>query len=145
MNPGTYLTDSGVELLTQSGNLISLPYPEIKSVYFVRDFDRGPVDSGKRSFLSRPKLDGLWVRLTFQDGDQMEGVMSNDLLSVSGPGFSLSPPDFAGNNHRVFIPRTALNAMQVLGVVGSPLRQPAKKTAGKEQISLFEDASGGTA
>ena len=39
VNPTTYITDSGIELLTLAGNVIVAKYPEIKAVVFVRDFD----------------------------------------------------------------------------------------------------------
>ena len=141
VNPGTYLTEVGAEILTVAGSLATVPYPEIKVIYFVRDFEKAGATAPKRAFLTRPKLDGLWVRLTFRDGDQLEGVMPNNLLGLEYTGFSLMPPDFAGNNQRAFIPRSALGRVQVLGVVGSPLNRPArKKLPGKDQIGLFEDA-----
>ena len=64
-NPVTYLTDAGVELLTLAGNVVIANYSEVKAVFFVREFDSADV---RRTFLSRPKLDGLWLRLTFRDG-----------------------------------------------------------------------------
>jgi hypothetical protein len=142
VNPGTYITENGVELLTLAGNVIAVPFGELKAVCFVREFDRTPPVPPKRSFVTRPKLDGLWIRLTLRDGQQIEGVMPNDLLSISGHGFLIAPADFAGNNQRVFIPRPAVVGAQVLGVVGSPLRQPARKkaTTVQDQIRLFEDA-----
>ena len=39
VNPVTYLTDSGIELLTLAGNVIVAKYPEIKAVFFVREFE----------------------------------------------------------------------------------------------------------
>src|SRR6476661_1958952 len=77
VNPTTYISESGIELLTLAGNVIVAKYAEIKAVVFVRDFDPAE-DSGilRRSFLSRPKLDGLWLRLTFRDGDVQEAVMT---------------------------------------------------------------------
>jgi hypothetical protein len=48
------------------------------------------------------------------------------------------PPDPGFQNQRVFVPRAALSRIQVLGVVGSPLRTPRKpKLTPKEQIELF--------
>jgi hypothetical protein len=48
------------------------------------------------------------------------------------------PPDPYSNNQRVFLPRAALSELQVLGVVGSPLRQRKPKPVPKEQIGLFD-------
>jgi hypothetical protein len=136
VNLATYQTPAGIELLQRSGTVLVVPYPEIKTVYFVRDFPAGePVE--RRSFLNRPKLDGLWVRLTFRDHDALEGVMQNDLLQLSGSGFHIIPPE---RTLHAFIPKAALLEVQVLGVVGSPLRAGRrKKPPTKEQIGLFEE------
>ncbi len=37
-------------------------------------------------------------------------------------GFTVIPPDPYGNQQRVFVPRAALQSVEVLGVVGSPLK-----------------------
>ena len=50
----------------------------------------------------------------------------------------MGPPNPGINNQRVFVPRAALTELQVLGVVGSPLRLPKVKPKPKEQIELFE-------
>jgi hypothetical protein len=134
VNPNTYLTGGGVELLLRSGTLHVVPYTEIKAVYFVRDFPVGEPDD-RRAFLSRPKLDGLWVKLRFRDHDALEGVIPNNLLQIDASGFLIIPPD---STQRLFVPRAALLEVQVLGVVGSPLRT-RKKPPAKEQIGLFEE------
>ena len=69
-----------------------MPYPEIKSIAFVRDFETATGRSA-RTFHTRPKMDGLWVRLQFRDGDGLEGVMPNNLLQVEHYGFRVMPPD----------------------------------------------------
>jgi hypothetical protein len=106
-------------------------------VHFVRDFSSDPLAGARRSFLSRPKIDGLWVRLAFRDGDMLEGVMPNNLLFMETEGVHIIPPESA---QRVFVPRAALTSVTVLGVVGSPLRagKSRKSGEGKTQIGLFE-------
>ena len=138
VNPLSYLQPSGVELLSAQGNISTLPYDEIKTVAFVRDFD-SPPESERRLFQTRPKMEGLWVSLQFRDGDVMEGIMPNNLLSVEPYGFTLIPPDPYGNQQRIFIPRPALRSLQVLGVVGSPLKKRKAKAPPKEQIRLFDE------
>jgi hypothetical protein len=91
----------------------------------------------RQAFLTRPKSEGLWVRMLFHDGNSLEGVLPNNLLLVEPQGFVMAPPDATGNTQKVFVPRLALRTMQVLGVIGSPLR--TKRAAeGKRQIGLFE-------
>ena len=76
--------------------------------------------------------------LQFRDGDMLEGVMPNNLLQVEHYGFTVVPPDSFGNQQRIFVPRASLQSVEVLGVVGSPLKRKAKP-AGKDQIGLFEE------
>jgi hypothetical protein len=139
VNPATYTTESGIELLTLAGNVIVARYEEIKAVVFVRDFDAATDSTAvRRSFLSRPKLDGLWLRLTFRDGDVQEAVMPNNLLHVEPLGFNLIPPE---TTQRLWVPRQALRSVQVLGVIGVRAAATRKsKTTAKEQIGLFEQA-----
>jgi hypothetical protein len=126
-----------VEFLNLSGNFTIVPYADIKMVAFVRDFEAVESEP-RRGFLSRPKLDGLWVRMIFRDEDWLEGVLPNDLLQIEGTGFTVVPPDSSHSGQRVFVPRSALKAIQVLGVVGSPLRGSRRgKRPSREQIELF--------
>jgi hypothetical protein len=136
-SPG-YLLSHGLELMTPSGSVSVVPYDEVKLVCFVRDFQQGVPRKELRLFTTRPKLEGLWLRMYFRDGDTMDGILSNNLLQLDAAGFSVVPPDPGFQNQRVFVPRAALSRMEVLGVVGSPLRTPRKpKPAPKEQIELF--------
>ena len=138
VHPQSYLQLTGVELLSAQGNVATVPYEEIKTVSFVRDFDTS-ADAMRRVFNTRPKMEGLWMSFQFRDGEVMEGVMPNNLLPVEPYGFTFIPPDPYSNHQRVFIPRTALRAVEVLGVVGSPLKKRKPKAASKEQIGLFEE------
>ncbi len=138
VNPQSYLLADGLELMTQSGSVSIEPYDEVKLVCFVRDFQQGEPRKDLRLFTTRPKLEGLWLRMYFRDGDAMDGILSNNLLLLDAFGFSVVPPDPGFQNQRIFVPRSALSRIQVLGVVGSPLRTPRKpKPTPKEQIELF--------
>jgi hypothetical protein len=111
----------------------------VKSVYFVREFPE-TFQPERKVFLSRPKLDGLWVRLRFRDEDVMEGIVANDLLDLLDNAVQLTPPDLHGNTLRLFIPRSALAEMKVLGVVGAARRTPrAASAAASSQSKLFNE------
>jgi len=138
VNPLTYLRPSGVELLSPDGAYSVVPYMEVKSVQFVKDFEPLDPAAERKVFTARPKLDGLWVRVKFRDGEVMDGILANNLLLVESQGFTIVPPDPYSNNQRLFLPRAALAELQVLGVVGSPLRRTKAKPAAKEQIGLFD-------
>jgi hypothetical protein len=136
VNPFSYLQPQTIEVLKPDGTLVLLPYAEVKSVAFVKDFEGD--NESRRIFLTRPKLEGLWVRMVFVDGEIMDGILPNNLLVWDVAGFTVTPPEPDGNNQKVFVPRQALRGIQVLGVVGSPLRGKRKKTpSGTEQPSLF--------
>jgi hypothetical protein len=137
VNTNAYLTDAGVEILSSTGNLTVAAYADVKAVLFVREFDSELESNVRRGFLSRPKLDGLWLRLSYRDGDTQEAVMPNNLLHVEPLGFNLIPPE---TTQRLWVPRQALTSVQVLGVVGLKAAAAARraKTPAKEQIGLFE-------
>lgn len=132
--------EESVEFLTRDGEHKTAELRDVKAVYFVKEFTDS-FEPDRKTFLSRPKLDGLWVRLRFRDGDEMEGLVSNDLLELLDKGIRLTPPDLHGNTLWVFIPQTALAEMKVLGVVGVARRTPRDKAAaakaGDTQPKLF--------
>ncbi len=138
VNPQSYLLAEGLELLSQSGAVSIVPYQEIKFVCFVRDFQQGEPRKELRLFGTRPKMEGLWVRMRFRDGDAMDGMLANNLLALDSYGFSVIPPDPGFQNQRIFVPKAALSGLQVLGVVGSPLRLRKPKPAAKEQLEMFD-------
>ena len=137
VNPLSYQQPSGVELMSSQGNVSTIPYEDIKSICFVRDFDTREAE--RRVFNNRPRMEGLWVSLEFRDGEVMEGVMPNNLLQIDHLGLSVIPPDPYSNNQRIFVPRVSLRSVEVLGVVGSPLKRRKAKAAAKEQIGLFDE------
>jgi hypothetical protein len=138
VNPQTWLSPEGVELLSTDGNVVLAPYPEIKAVCFVKDLDGKTIQRERKIFNTRPKTEGLWVRMLFRDGDFLDGLLPNNLLHLEPYGFEVVPPDPSANNQKVFVPRAALSDMKVLGVIGSPLRRRKRVPPSKEQITLFE-------
>ena len=140
-SPAGFSAD-GVEVLTPSGSLLRLPYAEVKAVCFVRDFDSIETNSvwrPHRAFATRPKTKGLWVRLVFRDGDTVEGLLSNNLMLLEPTGFHAIPPDVTFQLQHIFVPRAALTAVHVLGVIGSPLRRkrPASPDEKTGQLEMF--------
>ena len=138
--PGGFAADE-LELLSPEGALLKIPYSETKLVCFVKDFDAGETWREHRAFSTRPKSPGLWVRLRFRDGDAIEGMLANNLLAVEPAGFHIIPPDPTFQNQRIFVPRAGLTDVQVLGVIGSPLRRrPSGKVEKEEgQLEMFKD------
>ena len=138
VNPTSFLQPEGVELISDQGHASIVPYPEIKLVAFVKEFE-GAAGPDRQVFQTRPKMAGLWVSLRFRDGAVLEGIIPNNLMLLEAGGFTVIPPDSFGNRQRVWAPRSSLAAVEVLGVVGSPLRKRKAKPAAKEQIGLFDE------
>ncbi len=136
VNTLSYLQPTAIEILKPDGSLVLLPYEEVKSVCFVKDFTAEA--EPRRIFMTRPKLEGLWVRMQFRDGEVLDGILPNNLLAWDIAGFTVTPPEPDANNQLVFVPRSALKSIQVLGVVGSPLRAKRKKAGpAPDQPTLF--------
>jgi hypothetical protein len=131
------LPDDPLDVLTTNGEHRQVPLKEIRAVYFVRDFTED-YEPERKAFFSRPKLDGLWVRLKFRDNETLEGVVSNDLLALLDSGIQITPPDMNGAAVRIFVPRSALSEVTVLGVVGVARRKPVA-AASAAQPKLFSE------
>ena len=136
INPGRISGAETLDLLTPDGEHEQVPVARVRAVYFVRDLEE-EFAPGRKAFLSRPKLDGLWVKVTFRDQATLEGVIPNDLVTFLDNGLHLTPPDFNSNADRIYVPRPAIAELTVLGVVGVARRKPA--TAAAAQPKLFDE------
>jgi hypothetical protein len=144
------MTPSGAEVLDREGHVVTVPLDSIKGIYFVRDFEGDPNHQERKVFNTRPRISGIWIRMTFKDNEVMEGLMTNDLLEVDGSGFLFTPPDYYANNLRVFVPRGALGSVEVLGVISDlsarraaqrAKRPPRKPPEESRQIGLFSSGN----
>jgi hypothetical protein len=136
LNPSKLGDAESMDLLTPEGEHRAIELKDVRSIYFVREF-ADDFEPERKAFLSRPKLDGLWVLLKFRDEETIEGVVPNDLLSLLDRGVQITPPDLHGTTLRIFIPRSALAQMTVLGVVGIARRKPVAPA--QPQPGLFTE------
>jgi hypothetical protein len=135
--PAQFVHEGKLELLNTSGTVISMDLREIKGVYFVREF--GDSESlTRKTFTSRPRSEGLWVRLRFKDSEILEGLMPADLTQTTPEGFLVNPPDQRSNTQRIFVPRTALESLTVLAVIGAARRQ-RRGSQDQRQVPMFEE------
>ena len=127
VSPSNFVNDGKLELLNTAGTVIAVDLREIKGVYFVSEF--GDSESlTRKTFTSRPRAEGLWVRLRF---------MPADLTQSTPEGFLVNPPDQRSNTQRIFVPRTALESLTVLAVIGATRRKrPAQD---QRQVTMFEE------
>jgi hypothetical protein len=138
LNPTRLGNSDPIDLLTPDGEHQEISLARVRSIYFVREFS-DDFEPERKAFLSRPKLDGLWVRLRYSDGETIEGVVPNDLLTMLDNGIQITPPDLNSTTDRIFIPRAALTELTVLGVVGISRRKPSAAGAAANQPRLFNE------
>jgi hypothetical protein len=134
--PANFIREGKLELLNTAGNVVAIELRDIKIVYFVRDF----ADSeslGRKTFTTRPRTEGLWVRLKFKDNETLEGLMANDLALNMADGYLINPPDLRANTQRMFVPRSALESLHVLAVIGATRRHRRGLVADTRQVPMF--------
>jgi hypothetical protein len=128
-----FVHSASLDLLDLSGRILTLPLADVKTVSYVREFNLSdtvnPERLTRRAFLARPRSEGLWVRLTFRTGDQLEGLAPTDASLLDGladdAGLFLAPPDTRSNTQRLYIPRAAITELVLLAVVTTPSRRPS--------------------
>jgi hypothetical protein len=131
-----------LEILDLSGKVLRMGWEQVKWVCYVRDLAVGDQANPERlihkRFSIRPRTAGVWLRLMLIDGDEIEGLAANDRTLLEGAGILLTPPDTRSNTQRIYVPRQAIQTLEVAGLIGAPGR---RKTAakGEEQPELFPE------
>lgn len=133
-----------LEFLDQTGKVVRMAWEQVKWVCYVRDFPSGPAEQAnperlvRKRFSMRPRTAGLWLRLTLGDGDELEGLAANDRSLVEGAGLLLTPPDTRSNTQRIYVPRQAIQALEVVSLIGAAGRKrPETARPDEEQPGLF--------
>lgn len=135
--PANFVVDGKLELLNTSGNVVAIDLSVIKAVYFVREFSDTEL-MVRKTFTTRPRTEGLWVRMKFKDSEMIEGILPNDLTQNPNEGFLMNPPDLRSNTQRVFVPREALSSLVVIAVIGAANRRRRGGQPDTRQVTLFE-------
>jgi hypothetical protein len=149
-----------IDVLDLSGRIVEVPLRDVKTVCYVRDFNLAdtvnPERLTRRAFLSRPRNEGVWIRMTFRVPERfpdrtpetLEGLTASDLSLVDSLledcGIHFAPPDIRSNTQRIFVPRAAIDDLQILAVITTPSRLKPAPPKTPEQIrkelqdSLFD-------
>ena len=139
---GASFSERALEILDPGGKVLTIGWEQVKWVCFVREFPSPSQDQTNperllRKFFSiRPRTAGLWLRMTLTDGDELEGLASNDRSLIEGAGVLLTPPDTRSNTQRIYVPRQSIQTMEVLGLIGPPGRRRDTADA-QNQTELF--------
>jgi hypothetical protein len=142
-------TQPSIDLLDLSGRVVPLLLNDIKHICYVRDFNlndpSNPERLSRRTFLAKPRSEGLWLRVTFRSPDHtpdlLEGLAPIDITLtddfIQDAGLQLTPPDARSNTQRIYVPRTSITELQLLAVITTPSRR--KPLPASSVPSLQED------
>jgi hypothetical protein len=76
--------------------------------------------------------------MSLTDGEELEGLAANDRSLVEGAGLLLTPPDTRSNTQRIYVPRQAIQTLEVVSLIGSASRKRAATAEPEtEQPDLF--------
>ncbi len=142
------LSANSVQLLDTAGRVQPVALKLIKSIAYVRDFNTNdatdPERLGRRTFLSRPRGEGLWLKLEFSDKDVIEGLAQFDPAFldrlVEDRCVSISLPDPKSNCYQLLVPRSALAHAACLGLAGQAPKRKARGNLDVLQPELFGEA-----
>lgn len=142
--PSAFPSDAPeLEILDTGGKVLRMPWISVKWVCYVRDLNVAPSDRDNperlihKRFTVRPRTAGLWLRMILQDGEELEGLTPNDRSLIDGAGLLLTPPDQRSNTQRIFVPRAAIQALEVVSLIGAAKRRPG--AAEVPQPELFDE------
>jgi hypothetical protein len=132
-----------LEVLDLTGKVMRMGWGQVKWVCYVRDFPAGSSDQAnperlvRKRFSVRTRTAGLWLRLTLTDGDELEGLAANDRTLVEGAGLLLTPPDTRSNTQRIYVPRQAIQTLEVVSLIGAAGKMRPETAKPGEQPELF--------
>jgi len=134
--------DAGeLEILDLSGKVLRIGWAQVKWVCYVRDLPGSDSTNPERilhkKFTIRPRMAGVWLRMTLADGEEIEGLAANDRTLLEGAGLMLTPPDTRSNTQRIYVPRQAIQTLEVVGLIGARGKRPLRE----EQTELFPGES----
>ncbi len=133
-----------LEILDLTGKVLRIGWEQVKWVCYVRELPGQTGDQANperlmhKRFSTRPRTAGIWMRMTLTDGEELEGLAANDLSLIDGAGLFLTPPDTRSNTQRIYVPRRAIQSLEVVSLIGVAGRRRAEAAArAKEQPELF--------
>jgi hypothetical protein len=111
-----------------------IPLDGVKAIFFVKSFE-GKWHDDLRFHDHLPAPECLWVRVTFYDGEVIEGLISNNQNYVVHLGFYMSPIDPEGNNWLIYVMKNKLKDFQILGLRAAPKNMRGLSAVQAEQLA----------
>lgn len=143
VSPDPVQEGSELELLDPAGKIVRFDWDQVKWICFLRDLGVAANDPAnperllQKTFRARPRAIGIWVRITFADHDLLEGIVANDASLIQGSGLMLTPPDTRSNTQRIFVPRQAVQVLEVVGLIGTSEKRRTRTPVPENQANLF--------
>jgi hypothetical protein len=138
-----FVRQGRLEMLDLEGKVVELAADDLKWICYVRDFNSGELNNPERlvrkTFAGRPRGDGLFVRARLKDGDLIEGLAANDITLVDSDGIFLTPPDLRSNTQRLWIPRSAVEELEVIAVIGAAKKKAPSAAATEEAVPATQE------
>jgi hypothetical protein len=133
-----------LEILDLTGKVVRIGWELVKWVCYVRDLPTVSADQTNperllhKRFSVRPRTAGLWLRMTLTDGEELEALAANDRSLIEGVGLLLTPPDTRSNTQRIYLPRQAIQTLEVVSLIGATAhRRGGSVRPTSEQPGLF--------
>jgi hypothetical protein len=86
--------------------------PELKGVFFVKDFAGNPGHRKSAEFDPKKPIAGRKIKITFKDGEVLVGTTQG--YQPGRPGFFVIPADPESNNERCFVITSATREVSFL-------------------------------
>jgi len=80
---------------------VEVRVPDLKAVFFVKDFLGDPSYEERREFSAQHPALGRKIRVVFKDGEVLVGTTTG--YQPSRPGFFVEPADPGSNNERCYV------------------------------------------
>jgi len=101
-----------ISLETSSVKPVEVQKEGLKGIFFVKTFEEDPHYNERKRFTETAKLEGCGVKITFADGETLEGFAVGD--HSQRPGFFLFPPDLEGNCVGIYVLSAAVRDFRYL-------------------------------
>jgi hypothetical protein len=94
------------------GPVVEVQLPELKAVFWVKDFGGDPTHDEPKVFPPGPVVGGRKAEVTFKDGEVLIGTTLG--YDPKRPGFNITTTDPQSNNLRMFVISSAVRSFRFL-------------------------------